>query len=574
MYFSNYFQKSFINLQGTMATTGTSADLKPGQLAFVNAKTWDVVDPATASVTTSPLVVLAQGSLYLSDKIGKFHGGYTESVKSRPINGGLITRFTKFAPVDEKPHVVQIGYNGALDCACPEFEKDKTYYLRVEVKGSPVLRTYTRNLYRTFGVYTGCPSADCDSAVCAETADPKKVFDLFAEQIKADPEIAQFLKEIKVVLEGRTSVTGVTINVYQASRCDEGNIRAIAEVLVSYPTATLVSRDGADSTYEVRKTGAAPSNNVGGTGLTWAKTDVVYKAEKVICLTLPVKASGASNLSDVQEAFSGTSNLVAGSIVLGDGDCTTTTTSTTTTTTSSTTSTSTTTTTEPGHSNLGCTEVIQATIISDNEIDLVCEGLDVAVFSFLQSYNGFMWEECPCCVVADDTDQCVGLRLVAKKSDEVTDQFSDCSFDPMDHVEVEPIKIIVSFVNMYGEACTFVSMPVTEIQQPVIAQGLGEFVIRDLLLSASYQQDWFTGDVRLREAIAFPYLAAIDRKKKYTAYVITHNIPTGMGPSGTIGQDRFLYKIYLEDGKTSANFETFMSNYLTSAGTGVALETL
>src|SRR5690606_35398806 len=110
MYFSNHFHKAFINVAGAIKQAGTSAELAPGQNAFVDAKDWSVVSVANANVATHPLVVLAQGSLYKDDKIGKFHGGYQESVKSRPINGRLITRFTKFVPVDEKPHVVQIGY--------------------------------------------------------------------------------------------------------------------------------------------------------------------------------------------------------------------------------------------------------------------------------------------------------------------------------------------------------------------------------------------------------------------------------------------------------------------------------
>lgn len=583
MYFSNHFHKAFINLVGNVLQSGTTADLTPGQLGFADAKTWDLVAVGAASVSTHPLVVLCQGSLYQNDKLGKFHGGYQESVKSRPINGRLITKFTKFIPRDEKAHVVQIGYNGNVDCACPEFEKDKTYYLRVEVKGSPVLRTYTRNLYRTFGVYTGCPTSDCPDVACTESADPKKVFEEIARMINEDPEIAQFLKEVKVVTQGTTSITGVTVYTYRGSVCDEGNIRAISQVLAAEPDAKLISRSGNSSTYEVKVIGSASAPDDLDSGeldcgdLEWTLYNVSYKAEKVICLTLPLKSNGASNLSDVQSMYSGDDKFVVGSIVIGDGDCSTTTTTTTTTTTSSTTSTSTSTTTsttEAGTSYVGCTETIQATILSDNEVDLVCEGVDSAVFSMPQSFNGVMWEDCPCCDPADDVDQCVGLRLVAKKSTEITDQFSNCSFDPMDHVETEPIKIIVSFVNMFGESCAFRSLPVTEIQQPVIPEGLGEFALRELLLSASYQQDWFNGDARMREVLSYPYLDAIDRTAKYVIYIIAHTIPTGIGPSGTIGQDRFLYRVFVEQGIAATTFESWMAAYLTSAGTGVALETL
>jgi hypothetical protein len=572
MYFSNHFHKAFINLAGSVATSGETYDLAPGQLAFADAKTWDIIAPASASVTTHPLVVLCQGSLYQNDKITKFHGGYKETVKSRPINGRFITKFTKHSPVAEKPHIVQIGYyNSATDCACPEFEADKYYNFRVEVKGSPVLRAYTRNLYRVFGIHTGACTVPEGSGGDAGIVDPKLVFENIAAQIKADPEIAQFLKEVKVVVQGSTAPTTTAFVTYTASRCDAGDIVAFSEVAVAYPTATMLSRAGAETTYQIIKSGAAPTDDVNSTGLTWTAVQTQWKATKKICLTLPLKADGSSNLSDVITALASNTNVVSGSVFLYDEAID----GTTTTTTSSTTSTTTTSTTKVGDGTVGCTETIQALIYSDDYIDFECEGTDVAVsYTMPQSYNGYMWEECPCEALTANVDQCVGLRLKAKTSDEVTDKFSNCSFDQFDHVETEPITIIVSFVNEFGEACEFNSMPVITVQNPVIPQGLGELALRELLQSSLYSQDFWLSDPRMREVIQYPYLQAIDRNKNYVVYTLAHTIPTSIGPSGTIGQDRFLYRIFVEEGVSATNFETWMSNYLTSAGTGVSMETL
>ncbi len=566
MYFSNHFHKAFVNLAGNLNTdtSKSSADLAPGQLAFVDAKTFDVLDVAAATVVTHPLVILAQGSLYQNDKLTDFHGGYAESVKSRPINGRYITKFTKHSPVAEKPHVVQIGYLGE-GCVCPEFKKDESYDLRVELKGSPVLRAYTRNLYRVFTVHTGCLTDPSDPT---ELADPEVVFKAYAEQISNDPQLSDFLKRVMVVKEGQTSITGTAIYTWQASRCDSGTIADISAVIAAYPGAKLVSHTGSTSTYQLIQT-ATPSNNVNSTGLTWAKTETAYKAKKKICLTLPLKSTGASNLSDVQSFYSGDTKFVSGSIA-GYNIALEGTTTTTTTTTSSTTST---TTTLAGDGFVGCTEVLQAEIYSDNNVDIMCEGVDVAVFTMPTSYNGYSWEECPCDTIDEDTDKCVGLRLVAKKSSEVTDKFSNCSFDAFDHIETEPITIIVSFVNKNGEVCEFTPMPIIELQTPVIAQGLGELALRELLQSSLYSQDFFLSDPRMREVIQYPYLDAIDRNKNYIVYVIAHTIPTGIGPSGSIGQDRFLYRIFMEESLTT-NFETWMNAYLVTAGTGVALETL
>lgn len=571
----NHFVKSFINLVGAIRTTGSTVDATAGQLGFASAKTWQFIPTGSASVATHPEVYLIQGSLYQDDKLGQHptgrasHGGYKESVKSRKINGRYITWFAKKNPVEEKPHVVQIGYNGSVGCACPEFEKDKYYWIRVELKGSPVLRAYTRNLYRTIGVYTGCPDGDCTDLGCAESADPKKVFEKFAELIKTDPEIAKFLKEVKVVTEGNSSLTGTEFGVYQASRCDDGTIKSIAEVAGAYGTdIKLLSHTGSTSTYEITSE-EAPDDSV-ELELTWVLVDTVYKVTKQICLTLPLKADGSSNLADVTTYYDG----ILSNVAVYDEGTTTTSTTTTTTSTTTTSTTSTSTTTEAGTSYVGCTETLQADLLSDNFVDLICEGVDVGTFTFPTAYQGYSWEECPCEDEADNVDQCVGLRLVAKKISEITDSFGDCSFDQFDHIEYEPIKILVSFVDMDGEACAFKSMAVTEIQQPVIRQGLGETVVRDLIQSAMYEQQFFFEDNRLREVTAYPYLNAVERSAKYVTYYIAHNVPTGIGPSGNIGQDRFLYKIFVRQGTDSSTLEAWMNAYLTSAGTGVTLQTL
>lgn len=561
----NHFKKSFLNLVGAIRTSGSTVDLTPGQIGFASAKTWQLIPLANANVAQHPEIYLVQGSLYKEDQLGKHfkdrasHGGYKESVKSRKINGRYITWFAKHVPVSEKPHVVQIGYNGSVDCACPEFEKDKWYWIRVELKGSPVLRAYTRNLYRTIGVYTGKASSDCPDVSCAESADPKKVFEKFAEGIKNDPELHFFLKEVKVVTAGQTSLTGVEFGKYQASRCDDGGVQALAQVAAVYGNdVKLVSHVDSTSTYEIiAPTSSAPANN-SQLGLTWTRVDTFYKVTKKICLTLPLKEDGSSNLSDVQ-AFYG-SSLSDISLYTYEGTTTTTT--------------STSTTSAPDQNNFaGCTETIQAFLLSKNTVDLVCEGVDAAEFQMPQSFKGYSWEDCPCETSTVNPDQCVGLRLVAKTTEELTDTFSDASFSQFDHVEYEPVKIIVSFVDMHGDE-TFEPMTVTEIQQPVIRQGLGENVVRELIQSAMYEQNFFFEDNRMREVTAYPYLQAVTRKAKYVTYYIAHTVPTGIGPSGNIGQDRFLYKIFVKEGVDSSSFEAWMNAYLASAGTGVTLQVL
>ena len=118
------------------------------------------------------------------------------------------------------------------------------------------------------------------------------------------------------------------------------------------------------------------------------------------------------------------------------------------------------------------------------------------------------------------------------------------------------------------------SLAVTGVQEPQRRQGLGEKVVRELIQSAMYEQNFFFEDNRLREVTAYPYLQAVDRKARYVTYFLAHGVPTQNGPSGQWGFDRFLYKIFVKEGVDASTFETWMNNYLGTTTTGVTLQTL
>ena len=60
---------------------------------------------------------------------------------------------------------------GTVNTDCPfEFLCDETYYLRIDIKGSPALRFLNHNAYYTLDAYTGC----CDGPTPVAT-DPTLV---------------------------------------------------------------------------------------------------------------------------------------------------------------------------------------------------------------------------------------------------------------------------------------------------------------------------------------------------------------------------------------------------------------
>ena len=163
-YFNHAFQKTFVGTNGFVTNGDATNELTLGQFAFYNPKTWA---QATEAPTNCCPLVLVSGSIHPNDKIGPFHGGYAESVKSKTINPKYVHRFYKVNPC--LPQQAQITVGANVDSYTGSCVKDffcgETYSLRLDIKGSPALRYLTRNSYYTSGAYTGCCPEDAIAPV-------------------------------------------------------------------------------------------------------------------------------------------------------------------------------------------------------------------------------------------------------------------------------------------------------------------------------------------------------------------------------------------------------------------------
>ena len=92
----------------------------------------------------------------------------------------------------------QEGCGGTYEC-CKEFLCGETYYLRLDVKGSPALRFLNHNAYATIDAYTGC----CDPAAIAPTAvDSTTVMIAWANGIVNNPIISPFIQPVVQAEDG------------------------------------------------------------------------------------------------------------------------------------------------------------------------------------------------------------------------------------------------------------------------------------------------------------------------------------------------------------------------------------
>ena len=205
-YFNHAFNKVFVGTSGFYTGVGAPITaLAKGDFTFVDPESWVVVDVDGATTVKCPLV-LAAGSIYQNDKIGPFHGGYKETVKSKIINPKYVTSFYRVDPCPLQQATVSVGLTpdtvdlaenspkwaipGQTNCA-PDFVCGENYYLRLDLKGSPVLRFLSRNSYFTAQAYTGCCAAD---ALTPTLVDPTTVYIAWAKQFLNSPLINSFIQ--------------------------------------------------------------------------------------------------------------------------------------------------------------------------------------------------------------------------------------------------------------------------------------------------------------------------------------------------------------------------------------------
>lgn len=144
---------------------------------------------------------------------------------------------------------------------------------------------------------------------------------------------------------------------------------------------------------------------------------------------------------------------------------------------------------------------------------------------------------------------CAGLILNGAYVDT---KFGDCSFQISDFYEKEPVRLYPSEVDLNGDPCAFDGICVVSQCAPLQAQGFGETVLRDMILSERYRQNFFATDIRIREITqGNQILSSVDRTGLYHRYVIQHNVPRFNNPSSTFDNDQYLLEVYSKDALTT-----------------------
>jgi hypothetical protein len=145
-------------------------------------------------------------------------------------------------------------------------------------------------------------------------------------------------------------------------------------------------------------------------------------------------------------------------------------------------------------------------------------------------------------------------------------KFGSCTFTPTDFYELMPLFILPSLTDETGDPCNVQCFEVTETQAPAQASGVGETVLREMILDGRYLQNAYpdstrVDSLRMREIEADPALATINRNGLYDQVLILHSVPRFNNPTGTFDNDQYLLKIHVPAGTTT----TALTNYIVSS---------
>lgn len=525
-YFSHAFQKMYLGSGDTGGTNhiGWIADAVPaGGVPTVNfyntygVGAFDFVDPGTWTThgSTAPTggrpLILVASSLYTNDKIGPYHGGYQETTKSKIINPRYVTQFYKVQGKLPQNMLLSVGQTSVNGCPIPEFLCNETYELRIDVKGSPALRFLSHNLYHIVPAYTGCCTGPAPTIV-----DPILVMEMWAQYLTDYPTFSGFEHQYNQAL----------VNVTFEATTDGGTTWVLYFPPGTTPVqqqAVLLARSGkAVTTFGTLVGGATYTNGT--------YTNIPFTGGSGQGFTANVTVAG--NTVTVVAITSGGAGYTVGDVLTVGAGIT---------------------------HGVGASATITVTAVTTAGT-LSSAGTTDTWDNYVSTFDP----------ATNATDYSAGIVIEAAYVDT---KFGDCSFEVTDFFEKEPLRIYASLLDETGDPCVFESICVETLQEGIQGMGFGEQVLRDLILSESYAQNYLAScDMRIREITqGFDITGAIDRRGLYTVYFLKHTVPRPINPSGIYDNDEYLIALPILKSQEAnmTGFETFINTWLSNAGNAI-----
>lgn len=490
-----------------VASSGSTANLTAGQIGFFTPDGRSI-----QSASNKPFIV-AGGSYFKQDKIGPVHGGYKESWKSKMINPKYISRVIKVNANQPRQMVVQVPVTCGLAC-------DTTYRLRVDIKGSPALRFLSHNMYRVLDSYTGC----CDPTNPTLQKDPVVTLLNWKDQINSSL-IFNTMVQARVY---KLSYTG-------SGATTSSNVGTTSAVLTN---GNFTTGNGVTIGQKVVGPNIPANSFITGHNNGTGAVTITYPAQQ----TAPAIAGTIATLTikfynDLYSGAIGTPQQNAATVIPGTG-------------------------TESG---VGGSAVISTGTATG------------ATIAAAGNNGAALYNMNPAGAATFSVDAHIELTAAY-----IETKFGSCTFTPTDKYDLEPLLMYTSIVDETGDPCSSFCFTTTHsntgvngdandatvVQTPLQALGVGETVLRDLILSNRYLQNAYPDSgrvesLRMREIEVDPMLDAVKRTDLYDQVLVLHSVPRFNNPTGTFDNDQYLLVFYVPTGTST----TALTNYLVAAAT-------
>ena len=464
---------------GYLTTTGVPTYMlnvmSQGQETFpysspVALSTWTsgyigIFDPKTnLSITPEDCcnVYIAGSAIYSNDKIGPFHGGYTETNKSKMINPKYVQQFYRVDPCTPQNMVVHVG---------------STYWTAggglVSIGGLVAGTGYTNGTYATTVTGGSGTGAVVEIVVTGGTVDSVTVI---------NPGKGYLSTDVNIVIDGGNNDATFDVNTVTSANVDS---------LTGSGGASCCHEFLCGETYYLRV------DIKGSPALRFLNHNAYYNAEAYTGCC-PTGAIAPTPVDSTEVMILWANALLRYKLV---------------------------------------SPFIQIVIQDQTGVLWYEPGTPAAELAAL---GGDTWDN----YVSPGylTGECAGMIINGAYVDT---KFGDCTFQVTDFYEKQPVQIYASEVDYNGDPCEFTGLCVVAECRGTQAQGLGEQVLRDLIVSESYRQNFLSNnDLRIREITQGNQLiSAINRNALYTKYYLLHSVPRFNNPTGVFDNDRYLLEV-------------------------------
>ena len=181
----NYGSQAILEIGGTLGNGNIGAVLTFDAGTLV---------PGTGYVTATDVATTGGTGTGLTVDITANAGAVTAVAVNNPGVGYTIGDTITIDAGNDDATIDVLTVDDVNECA-KEFMCGQTYYLRIDVKGTPSLRFAQHNLYRTLDASGGC-CADPENPVAV---DPSTIYLQWATQIEEDPILNQYVHALLVV---------------------------------------------------------------------------------------------------------------------------------------------------------------------------------------------------------------------------------------------------------------------------------------------------------------------------------------------------------------------------------------